>query len=425
MWLIPSECFRSVQVPLDSMSDSVKPSIASLSLTWNGKVMRPQTWQRGFKTKPWTRLLSSLMWSVSTQVRFMDAWTRYWRDSPAHQSVSLEPVKESKTNDGSALTSGEWLARREHGCWAWRTSLDLFPAETPSEASLPTWPKAGGMRSGVVYERRTWVPAIVESGGSVWLTPQTPGGGRSVSQETVEANGMTPNGKVTVGLESQTRHWPTPHGFQAGNGPDGNEFSTEIRQWKTPRASDGEKGGPNQRGSKGDLMLPSQAAQWGTPSAHERTLDQREVDHGIQLANQASEWATPQAHDIQVGNPNRVGRYGTTAGGRNLTDDAANWPTPRERDHKGEGYEDDLPSQASRQVQTPQTGQPFSTSTRNSSRRTRLNPNFVEWLMGWPIGWTAIESTDSDSAETGSSHFKPSLYSESCVEGLRANPNHR
>lgn len=29
----------------------------------------------------------------------------------------------------------------------------------------------------------------------------------------------------------------------------------------TPRASDGEKGGPNQRGSKGDLMLPSAVAQ--------------------------------------------------------------------------------------------------------------------------------------------------------------------
>ena len=30
-------------------------------------------------------------------------------------------------------------------------------------------------------------------------------------------------------------------------------------QWGTPRASDGAKGGPNQRGSKGDLALSAQA----------------------------------------------------------------------------------------------------------------------------------------------------------------------
>jgi hypothetical protein len=45
----------------------------------------------------------------------------------------------------------------------------------------------------------------------------------------------------------------------------------------TPRASDGEKGGPNQRGSSGDLMLPSAVAQLlPTPmanrSGHNRSL---------------------------------------------------------------------------------------------------------------------------------------------------------
>ncbi|MFD7890764.1 hypothetical protein ACFV3O_20345 [Streptomyces albidoflavus] len=35
----------------------------------------------------------------------------------------------------------------------------------------------------------------------------------------------------------------------------------------TPRASDGEKGGPNQRGSKGDLALPAVAHRIGAGSA--------------------------------------------------------------------------------------------------------------------------------------------------------------
>ncbi|WP_329595493.1 hypothetical protein OG195_27420 [Streptomyces sp. NBC_01362] len=37
----------------------------------------------------------------------------------------------------------------------------------------------------------------------------------------------------------------------------------------TPRASDGEKGGPNQRGSKGDLTLPSAAHQIGAGTARQ------------------------------------------------------------------------------------------------------------------------------------------------------------
>lgn len=39
--------------------------------------------------------------------------------------------------------------------------------------------------------------------------------------------------------------------------------------WPTPRASDGEKGGPNQRGSKGDLTLPSAVRKWPTPTVRD------------------------------------------------------------------------------------------------------------------------------------------------------------
>lgn len=42
-----------------------------------------------------------------------------------------------------------------------------------------------------------------------------------------------------------------------------------MEQWPTPRATDGAKGGPNQAGSKGDLMLPSATAQWPTPASRD------------------------------------------------------------------------------------------------------------------------------------------------------------
>jgi len=41
-----------------------------------------------------------------------------------------------------------------------------------------------------------------------------------------------------------------------------------------------------------------------------------------------------------------------------------------------------------------------------------LNPRFVEWMMGWPIGWTALEPL-----ETGSSHSKPRQRGDIYPEG--------
>ncbi|MEL7994254.1 hypothetical protein AAG656_28545 [Streptomyces albidoflavus] len=58
--------------------------------------------------------------------------------------------------------------------------------------------------------------------------------------------------------------------------PDGTPYSTGYgptltdatrHLLPTPRASDGEKGGPNQRGSKGDLALPAVAHRIGAGSA--------------------------------------------------------------------------------------------------------------------------------------------------------------
>ena len=79
---------------------------------------------------------------------------------------------------------------------------------------------------------------------SMWMTPQTPGGGRSVSQETVAAKGQTDTGKRTVGLESQSRFWPTPN------------------------AHDGRRPGVDDTSTQGG-NLQRDAAHWGTPTSRD------------------------------------------------------------------------------------------------------------------------------------------------------------
>lgn len=51
------------------------------------------------------------------------------------------------------------------------------------------------------------------------------------------------------------------HDVPLGPDPRGDRGRDYLRLMPTPRATDGTKGGPNQRGSSGDLMLPSAVAQ--------------------------------------------------------------------------------------------------------------------------------------------------------------------
>jgi hypothetical protein len=90
-------------------------------------------------------------------------------------------------------------------------------------------------------------------------------------------------------------------------------------------------------------------------------------------------WPTPQAHDVHPGRAERVGRHGTKHGGRDLTDWVARWPTPQARDHRtGEPH---------------RVGDPARHGGWNLNDWVggQLNPEWVEWLMGYPAGWTDSE----------------------------------
>lgn len=81
--------------------------------------------------------------------------------------------------------------------------------------------------------------------------------------------------------------------------------------WASPRASDGEKGGPNMRGSKGDMMLPSQAAQmveglWPTPYGMANLDSSGKLGLGGEFAKAVTqwtegEWPTPATRDWRSG----------------------------------------------------------------------------------------------------------------------------
>jgi hypothetical protein len=113
-----------------------------------------------------------------------------------------------------------------------------------------TWPTSGMTRGGRLYELPT--PALrMDARGCSSLLP-TP----TVS----DSNGPGAHGRGGADLRTSVSLLPTPTRADGdrttaayGNG----NPTLQGALLPTPRATDGTKGGPNQRGSSGDLMLPS------------------------------------------------------------------------------------------------------------------------------------------------------------------------
>jgi hypothetical protein len=107
--------------------------------------------------------------------------------------------------------------------------------------------------------------------------------------------------------------------------------------------------------------------------------------HSLQSMAKNNLWPTPQARDYK-------GVPGNNFNMSSLPRAVNQWPTPTARDHKDGTKEScqNVPVNCllGRAVHVD------STSTTGS-----LNPLWVEWLMGWPIGWTGLEPLG-----TGKSH---------------------
>lgn len=174
-----------------------------------------------------------------------------------------------------------------------RTSQGTFLSDsTPSSLTLPP---SGSMRSGALFARPMSARPISAIGSSSSLGLPTPasrdwrGGGQDGQLPTVvgsllptpstsEATGAGHAAQGGMNLRHVVSLLPTPRASANENrqtkrtpsqeaGTHGLCLAAEVCSLlPTPRATDGSKGGPNQRGSKGDLTLPSAAHRIGAPT---------------------------------------------------------------------------------------------------------------------------------------------------------------
>ncbi|OHV81639.1 hypothetical protein LCM4573_21390 [Rhizobium sp. LCM 4573] len=110
----------------------------------------------------------------------------------------------------------------------------------------------------------------------------------------------------------------------------------------------------------------------------------------IEQQAEALMWSTPSVADVQGGRKSRSG--------------------DRDNELLMNGQADQLCSHLD--LTTSTVGEA------HSRPRRSLNPLFVEWLMGWPPGWTLAAWTDFACSETELSHFKQRMRSALLQLGL-------
>jgi len=362
----------------------------------------------------WTMRQSGVMFAPLVPIiqnvgDLLKDWLQSVTDSESqpdsHASLSAWQVIENQTMtcETDGLTPFALLEKSNRDESTLKTSEDCFPQWIKPQMSLfPTlglwsdsWPKAGMVSNGASYLLPMLVPHIngKESGfGRSWKSPVA-----SEAEGGAKKNLYGDNTRFKLRdqvLPSNSHYWPTP----AKNPPgfknieivdkDGNKPESSNQRWY-----DAESGRLVQKGLE-------QVIKWATPN----TLDgmkpkspeslRHEMDESrpgrsrpanlISQVSQSHLWPTPNKSDRSGGRLQKR----KTGEGANLRDAVKQmeWPTPRKSEHKGVG-----PIGSKSHAHMLDRGYLVASVQHVGNQSGLLNPDWVEWLMGWPIGWTSLD----------------------------------
>jgi hypothetical protein len=255
------------------------------------------------------------------------------------------------------LKQPELLGHFDPDGYCWRMSQASLLCPEQWEPLQGSWPDSAMWDSTSVYALRTSARVTSGRGCSSWPTPDANSGERYGQNP----GRLNPERTFTINDAARVFHWPTARAEDsesAGNHP-GAMYSLTgaTRNWATPQAHD-------QRGAKTPEQIQAQREKTGA---------------GVRNLNEeASTWATPQAFDstecvkgleAKTYDRNRRAMGGIGGPSRNLREEVMD-------------FHPSLPAPPIPDGQQSSENAPTS--------RRRLNPRFVEWLMGFPLSWSEV-----------------------------------
>ena len=436
MWMhIPKESYPSTQEEEDSTLDLewLFPMLEQ-SVMWREKSRQSQYWSKQSKTNTWMMHLFGQIPQPLTAARGLEKWIGSLEDSHVNLGQSQEKGKEKKMKDGSGMTSANSFAHYDQKESSWKTyQASLLDMElTPYSDRFPKW---GMMQNGEVSKLLMSELPTGENVYSYWRTSQA-SDGEGGTKEMRE--GVNSRYKLRDHSANVVANWGTPRGrdwkdtvntvppsVQKGERGKtvGNTVAQALQNWMTPNTMDSmppkskEAMDKQYQGVRKGRTQPSNLREQIIPQLHNR------------------DWKTPTTHDFIEHNQMELNEKGRRKPKKGKTDHSVglgdqvkitNWMTPmasQEGDKMGSAtlsrqVRTDIvwskrKSQSSLQDPRTQYGQTLSGNTQNSPqpwKNLRLNPMFVEWLMGWPLGYT--ELTDLEYSEMESYHFKQLTHLE-------------
>ena len=366
----------------------------------------PHKFWRNDKTMECSNLSRfGLTCAVLTEDRGAELLTLFLEASRARTSVQPDEVQASRGNGpASGLSLPGSLARFDRDSCSWRTPQCSLLADLDEFSE--TWPRWGSMRNGASWARTTPALPTVENGSGFLLPTPT------------------------------AQNYGTNQGGSAGRvGPVRESLQTMATRntWPTPLATDGKNGGPNSRGSKGDLRLSAAVHVFPTPCARdyfpphkpEYIQAKKAQGHGMSnLVDHVAQFPTPCARGYRSPNLKPFSERGGGRKGEQLVNFIAHFPTPRAGSKNGGGAGLDGGSGA-RKTMVERFGEEEAKALGSGGQ---LNPPWVELLMGWPKEWTSMNPMselefqlwgDGFAANPGNAEKLPALREATGTEEVR------
>lgn len=345
------------------------------------KTIHAEFFCNGKLTESYLSFLSGMTSKPLTASRGADEQQSCPVASHVPTSAALDGVpalKESSQDFGERWPAS--LAKWHPDTSSWRThQCLLFEDLTECLEIFPRW---GSMRNGELWGRTmsTKLPISGTESGYLLPTPAASSYGTSNNGKRGDGSTFKTAGAPSLSTMASKNLWPTPM----------------MSDYKAPNSLEG----VTRKDGKSRMDKLPNVVRWPTPTSAEGSKIGSKANFGqVGLSN----------HPSIVGEPTREKMKKDRKG-----EPGNRWYTPQSRDYKGaSGYRTDLPAQLeTKRWHTPQCDDAKNLGHNKKRRETltsqtsevgqMLSPDWVEWLQGWPVGWTSLEPLKCDATLIGS-----------------------
>ena len=345
MWILTKKLHTSAYVPDTKESGLDLEAFCQTcekSLTWRGKDSLSRTWLQRWKRESWIQHLSSRTLSNSLTESFVDAWTSSLEDSRVSHSQLLESVKLLKTPDTSSPTSQTELES---------ANLELFSSKTYKESSVARQPTENQFSS---MSSEHWKDWVIEQR-------------QEYSQRKKSARLIR---------ESESSSWPTETVFDTTGGSYPTEMVDGVYRSKHSQE-------PNSPWYGAKLKDAVETHEQNWPTATTRDWKDTNATVPPSRANPSKQTLGQRVAHVGLQDQANLNTNGKSQ---------ESWPTPRANKVHPEITEKNREHLANRKKANLEED----IAGHCGKATGKLNPNWVEHLMGLPAGWTDLGSWETE-----------------------------